>query len=110
MNEDVFTPIGVNLINQNDLHYSPMVRLELEYLHEVGKLNPKPDVILNDLNKRIGLVKSDILLSDLVTHGMKETRTRDPFDRLIVSHAKEYQAILLTRDRKIQEHYRKAVW
>ena len=40
-----------------------------------------------------------------------ETWTRDPFDLMIVSHAKANNySILVTQDEKIRKHYPKAVW
>jgi len=36
--------------------------------------------------------------------------TRDPFDRLIVGLAALAGSALLTKDRTIRKHYRKATW
>ena len=41
---------------------------------------------------------------------LAEKWSRDPFDRLIVAHAKAQKTPLVTRDEKIRENYRLAVW
>ncbi len=41
---------------------------------------------------------------------LQEKWTRDPFDRLIVSHAKLKSATLITKDPHILKNYIKAVW
>jgi len=36
--------------------------------------------------------------------------TRDPFDRIIVGNAAAENAVLITKDNSILEHYEHAVW
>jgi PIN domain nuclease of toxin-antitoxin system len=38
---DNFSPKAIDLIENRELLVSPMVLLELEYLHEIGRLNYK---------------------------------------------------------------------
>lgn len=45
-----------------------------------------------------------------MTHALKESWTRDPFDRLIVANAKAAGAPLITKDERIRKHYRRAIW
>lgn len=97
-------------IETNDLFISPMVKLELEYLYEIGKAKVKPDLVINSLYQSIGLTIHDISFHRLVDVSISAKWTRDPFDRLIASHAKALDAILLTKDAVILKHYKNAVW
>ncbi len=47
----------------------------------------------------------------VATAALDEDWTRDPFDRLIVAHAKASGlAPLITSDEKIRLHYPRAIW
>jgi PIN domain nuclease of toxin-antitoxin system len=46
----------------------------------------------------------------IVEHALKEKWVRDPFDRLIVAHAKANDAPLVTKDERIRLNYRHALW
>jgi PIN domain nuclease of toxin-antitoxin system len=46
----------------------------------------------------------------VVQAALQEKWTRDPFDRLIVAHAKAAHAPLLTVDQTITKHYERAVY
>ncbi|HJZ12733.1 MAG TPA: PIN domain-containing protein [Acidobacteriota bacterium] len=98
------------VINENSLQICPMVALELQYLHETGRITVPADVILEDLDLRIGLRMDRLSFARVVRHSLEEKWTRDPFDRLIVSQAKLRHVTLLTRDRTIRKHYKNARW
>jgi hypothetical protein len=49
----------VEAINNKDLVVSPIVELELTYLHEIGRLTVNGPTILGDLVGRIGLSFSE---------------------------------------------------
>lgn len=89
---------------------SPMVQLELSYLHEIGRLRISGADIISDLGRRIGLRLSDTPLAPLVATAATLTWTRDPFDRLIVADALMSDAELVTKDRVIHEHTAIAQW
>lgn len=89
---------------------SPMVQLELSYLHEIERLTVGGADIVADLARRIGLRRSDADLAAIADAAAALTWTRDPFDRLIVADALVVGASLLTADRRIHEHTRVAVW
>ena len=89
---------------------SPMVELELQFLHERGRIRPEPREILGDLEARIGLRTSPVAFDRVVTTATGLTWTRDPFDRLIVADAIAAADRLITRDRRIREHVPDAVW
>lgn len=89
---------------------SSIVRLELQYLYEIGRITDKPDVIFADLSKRIDLniCKKDFSL--IIDQALAISWTRDVFDRLIVANAMIDQSILLTKDHKILANYANAKW
>ncbi|MBN1265250.1 MAG: hypothetical protein JXA25_07140 [Anaerolineales bacterium] len=102
---DRFTESGKALLNQNDLVLSPIVRLELQYLFEIGRILVSPDTILSDLAGRMGLSVCDKDFNMVVSQTLKINWTRDPFDRLIVAQASVNENLLLTKDPVILEHY-----
>ena len=95
-------------IEQHDLVYSPMVELELEYLHEVGRLKPVATTILHSLADTIGLSRCAVDFGDTVSRARQLTWTRDPFDRLIVATALVADAELLTCDKTILSNFDRA--
>lgn len=99
-----------NEIKVNQLLISPVVRLELKYLYEIGKISKPPEIILNELNKEIGLKETNCSFIDVVQEAIKFDWTRDPFDRLITAQASLNNARLLTKDRSILENYKLSFW
>ncbi|MBV8846898.1 MAG: type II toxin-antitoxin system VapC family toxin [Bryobacterales bacterium] len=94
-----------------ELVVSPIVLLELQYLYEIGRIVRQPLALLNQLENQLGLAVKDGALEVVIRSAMFETWTRDPFDRMIVAHAKSDSAApLITSDEKIREHYKKAIW
>lgn len=97
-------------IEERQLIVSPMVQLELNFLHEIGRLTIGGADIIADLERRVGLRRSDVPLDALVDTAAALTWTRDPFDRLIVADALVAGAWLLTKDRAIHDHTTIARW
>ncbi len=97
-------------INENDCFVSPLVKLELQYLHEIGRGKKKAQTIIDTLNHEIGLEVHDYSLEALIASALEISWTRDPFDRLITAHAKAANKFLITSDKTIQKHYSKAIW
>jgi PIN domain nuclease of toxin-antitoxin system len=94
-----------------DTHVSGLAAvLELEYLHEIGRLTPGASAVIAALAEDIGLTICRLPFSTVVERALQEKWIRDPFDRLIVANAKANDAPLVTRDEKIREHYRRALW
>lgn len=89
---------------------SPMVRLELQYLYEIGRINDPPDTIINDLSVRVGLRVCQRDFNLIISKAIEINWTRDTFDRLIVANAMVDDNILLTKDKKILSNYPHAVW
>ena len=101
---------ALNLIEECELLISPMVVLELEFLHEIGRLNYKHDEILSSLSQSIDLKICSFSFARVAKESTKDSWTRDPFDRLIVANAICNDSVLLTRDRKIRDNYSEAIW
>jgi PIN domain nuclease of toxin-antitoxin system len=107
---DNFSPKAIDLIENRELLVSPMVLLELEYLHEIGRLNYNSNEIVSFLKESIGIKISSIPFEKIALESIKHAWTRDPFDRIIVANASYEDKELLTRDRKITQYYKKSVW
>jgi PIN domain nuclease of toxin-antitoxin system len=103
-------PLARSLIAGNDLLLSPMVILELQYLFEIGRLTAEPGTIVSAIQRAAPLRLCDLSFGDVTRAALRESWTRDPFDRIIVSHARLREAILITKDRVIRERYERAVW
>ena len=97
-------------IEHHDLLVSPAAVLELEYLHEIGRLHTDALKIMDALAADLRAKVCEIPFQQVVEHALKEKWSRDPFDRLIVAHAKAGDAALITKDENIRRHYSRAVW
>jgi PIN domain nuclease of toxin-antitoxin system len=97
-------------IEEQELLVSPAAVLELELLHEIGRLRPTASTVVGALADDMGLRVCDLPFRTVVDHALNETWGRDPFDRLIVANAKARRAPLVTKDEKIHRHYPRAVW
>lgn len=97
-------------LDSNELLVSPMVVLELQYLHEIGRLSEPAESVMAALGTEIGLRVCDLPFPLVAGAALSESWTRDPFDRIIVSQAKLSDRQLISKDRHIHEHYPKAVW
>jgi PIN domain nuclease of toxin-antitoxin system len=99
------------LMARAELLVSPMVLLELEYLHEIGRLTLRGQDILRKLEHEVGLRLCDLPFADVARAALDEKWTRDTFDRIIVAQAKlNGLAPLISSDEEIMEHYPRTVW
>lgn len=87
-----------------------IVRLELQLLHEIGRLRPTPAVVLDGLRAGAGIRELDCSAAALTERAAALTWTRDPFDRLIAAHALLEDAPLVTKDERLREHLPLARW
>jgi PIN domain nuclease of toxin-antitoxin system len=102
---------ALSLIQTSDVRISPMAIVELQYLYEIQRIIIKPQEILVKLNAEIGLTVCDYPFPIIAEMALGETWTRDPFDRIIVAHAKANGAApLLTKDEVIRANYHNARW
>lgn len=97
-------------IEEEEVLASPAAVLELELLHEIGRLEPTATKLIGALEKDLGLRLCDLPFRAVVQQALKESWGRDPFDRLIVANAKANDASLITKDEKIRRHYARAIW
>ena len=97
-------------IDEAELFVSPMVRLELSLLAEIGRVTLPAEAFLSALHRDLDLRVEEsgwLRCAEIADH---LSWTRDPFDRLIVAHAIAFAAPLCTRDRHLRKHYREAFW
>jgi PIN domain nuclease of toxin-antitoxin system len=103
-------PVAAYLESTEGLRVSPMVRLEMQYLHEIGRLKVAPVTVLDALQSVLPLSVCGAPFAAVVRAAEAEAWTRDPFDRLIVAQAALLEAPLVTRDAVIHAHYPRAWW
>ena len=102
---------ALDALNRYDLLISPIVAIELAFLHEIGRSKRLSQDILRQLREQVGLQVCDHPFADVAEAATFEAWTRDPFDRLIVAQAKANgYAPLVTSDEKIRANYPKAIW
>lgn len=97
-------------IDVAELFISPMVRVELSLLAEIGRVTLPAEAILSALRHDLDLRVEEsgwLRCAEIASH---LSWTLDPFDRLIVAHAIAFAAPLCTRDRHLRAHYRGAFW
>ncbi|MDA3948215.1 MAG: PIN domain-containing protein [Spirochaeta sp.] len=92
------------------LVYSPVVELEVQYLHEIGRITAGPEMIFPYLADRIGLAPDDTPYVVVARAARALSWTKDPFDRLITAAAVASNHPLLTRDQTIRDRYAAAFW
>ncbi|HEY5881776.1 MAG TPA: PIN domain-containing protein [Nakamurella sp.] len=107
---DVFPPTVRALLDSEPLSVSPMVSLELDLLHEIGRTGRPAITVLAELQRTIGLTISAATFADVVSAAADLHWTRDPFDRLISAQAIAENQQLLTRDRRIRANLSVARW
>lgn len=99
-----------SLIEQETLSISPIVALELTFLHEIGRLTVGAEEIVGYLGATIGLLQDDAAFGAVVALSTRFDWTRDPFDRIIVAQAQLTEARLITKDQSLLERFSFAVW
>ena len=107
---DRFAPAGRVHLDTGDLVASPMALLELQFLYEAGRLGRRPAEIVDHLRREFDLGVADSRLATVVAEASECGWTRDPFDRMIVGHARANKALLLTKDRTIRANVDAAFW
>ena len=107
---DLLSRRAKQLIESEDLLISPMVALELEYLHEIGRLTERSSSVLHSLQAQIGVQMCTLPFAGVVEAARAQSWTRDPFDRVIVGQAAAAQSALLTKDAVTRRHYKRGTW
>jgi PIN domain nuclease of toxin-antitoxin system len=102
---------ALDAINNLDLLISPAVLIELNFLQQIGLISRNPLDLAKQLRTQLSVQVCNHSFADLAETALFETWTRDPFDLMIVSHAKANKySPLVTQDEKIHRHYPRAVW
>ena len=105
------TRTALDSIRNSNLLVSPMVALELAYLHEMNRITLTSQDVLLKLKAELDVDVCDSSFPALIAIAVNEKWTRDPFDRIIVSQAKANGlAPLISPDEAIQKNYIKTVW
>jgi len=95
---------------EKELRISPMVLLEIDFLHEIDRIRVSSNEIFTYLHHHLGLSLCDRSFVDVVRNAATQDWTRDPFDRLIVAHAALGKNQLISKDSMIQDHYSETLW
>lgn len=100
-----------NQIENTDLLISPMVLLEMEMLYDKGTIKYPSSQILADLAQQIGLSVCQMAFAPVVRSAITIKWTREPGDLVIVATAMANNyAPLVTKDERIRNGYRNAIW
>ena len=97
-------------IETGDLRLSPMVLMEMQFFHEIGRLNAGPSEWLTILRGDFDVVVCALPFQAVTEASHNESWMRVPFDRVIVAHAKAGGGKLITKHRRIRHHYPNSVW
>lgn len=107
---DLLSEAAAEAIEHARLVVSPIVDLELQLLHEIGRISKGPGAVLSALAAEIGLEVAAMPFSRVVAGARDLNWTRDPFDRLIVAQAMAAGAQLVTKDQAIRKNFAAALW
>ena len=66
--------------------------------------------VLDELRRSIGLEIQNGDFEKIIGESVRQTWTKDPFDRMIVSQAKLDKMKLITKDETILQNYEDAIW
>ena len=100
-----------SILRRADLLISPMVLLELEVLYEIRRTILRSRDIQLKLEYELGVRVCDHSFRLIVEAALSEKWTRDPFDRVIVAHAKANGfAPLVSADEAVAKHYPRTIW
>ena len=106
----IAAPAAAAIEAAGEIRISPMVRLELQYLYEIGRVREPALPILDALNAALGLTVCSAPFFAVVRAAESLSWTRDPFDRLIVAQALLHEAPLVTKDAALHHHYEACIW
>lgn len=107
---ELLSASAMRAIESSLLQVSPMVQLELSYLHEIGRISRSGAAVLEALASDIGLSVADASFAQVTKTAETLTWTRDPFDRMIVAQCMVAGAGLVSKDGLIQQNFSKVVW
>ncbi|MGH8192747.1 MAG: type II toxin-antitoxin system VapC family toxin [Rhodanobacteraceae bacterium] len=92
-------------LDRQPVSISPAVLLELELLHEIGRVRIGGAAIVGHMETQLAVRLAGERFRDVAAEALALGFTRDPFDRLIVAHAALLKADLVTHDSLLARHY-----
>lgn len=102
---------ALEILAEAELYVPSCVWLEFDFQHQKNAIrNPSSQAVKHLLAKDFSLVTRTLDVGDLCAAAASLSWTREPFDRLIVGEAMALKLPLVTSDRTIREHYKKAIW
>lgn len=104
-----FSPKILGLIESCEVITGEINLLELEFLHEIGRINYSGVSICNSLKSSINLQLIG-MSSEVILKALDIKWTRDVFDRLTVAGAMTLGTKLITKDANILDNFDLAVW
>ncbi|MFT4028510.1 MAG: PIN domain-containing protein [Protaetiibacter sp.] len=97
-----FSAEVIDRLNGDEVRCSPMVRLELAYLRDIGRITVDPATVVHQLDHALGLRDDATPFPAVVDAARELDFTRDPFDRLILGQAIAAGATLVSKDERIR--------
>ena len=108
---EVLSAKAKRLVDANDLLISPMVFLEFDYLYRRKKIGVSARALYATIHAAFGIAICSLPFPAIAHEALDIDWTMDPFDRLIVAHAKaNRESVLITRDHQIRKNYHNALW
>jgi len=102
---------ALEALRSMELLISPMVLLEIEYLHEIGRLRRTSRDVQLKLEAETSIRVCTQPFSTVARIALDEKWTRDAFDRIIVAQAKAKGfAFLISADERVAKHYPRTIW
>lgn len=101
---------AIGLLESEPCQFSPMVRLELQYMFEIGRNNADANTVLSVIHGQFGVDEAHTDFAQVAKVATAIVWTRDPFDRLIAAQSICDNACLVTKDRLIRKHCQNAQW
>jgi len=98
------------LLRRETLCVSPVVLVEIGMLFEIGRIRHSAETVFRLLQSEHGVERVHGDLERIGDMALRLGWTRDPFDRLVVAHALEVGAELLTKDQTILNNFPSARW
>ena len=92
------------------IYISPIILLEMDYLHEIGRTRIGSEQVFNYLHQKIDLQLCKKSFVDVARKASNLSWTRDPFDRIITAQSAIDRNTLVTKDKMIRKYYEYAVW
>jgi PIN domain nuclease of toxin-antitoxin system len=109
-NAKAFSSRGREMLEASHIIIPSFVWLELVMMEQKGRLGHSLASLQSFIAKTLTIraLKADISKICRAAHPL--TWTRDPFDRMIVAECIFHNIPLVTKDRLIRKHYKKAIW